>query len=361
MDRPVLATLASSFESYLSRKIGDRGSDDALARQLAQLFAMTGEDADAEALGVFDRIFGRLVEAVEADTRGYLSIQFSVMTNPPRATLLRLARDIITVARPILIHSPALAEADLVAILADTGLGHMGAVAERGDLTVTVTDIIVERGDDAVRRVLAGNHAALLSARGFRRLSLQARADERLEAVLIGRADVPDIVVRFLVRHGPGHARGRGTDVSREGEGTWTLPERPAETWALMYDFDAAEARVMALADLGHRGEPLLLRLVAEERFPEAVIVLAHLVQVRRDDMIGWLTARDAGPFLQACKTIPLEVRTVFGLLGLGPWRQMLDGRARQEAVRAYQGLEPGSARAWLAAWRRRAAAEAGR
>jgi hypothetical protein len=356
MENAIVSTLAHSLEGYLTRKVVGCETSDALARQLSMLFSMTGNDCTPGELDVFDRIFSRLIDNAEVDTRGFLSVQFSVMTNAPRTTLLRLARDVIVVARPILIHSPALTEGDLVGILKETGLGHMGAVAERADLTMTISDIIVERGDDAARRVLAANHGAQISVGGYRRLSLQARHDERLESVLIDRNDVPELVVRFLVRHGQGLARRRLDGTGADGTDADRGPVRSPDLWAAMYDFDAAEVRVAALAEQGLRGEALLLRMIAEERFAEAAIVLSHLTAVRRGDLVGWLTSPDPGPFLRAAKTLPLEVRTVFALLGMGPWRQMLDGRARQEAVRGYQALAPEAARAWLAAWRRRQA-----
>lgn len=353
-----ITTIVNSLDGYLTGRIVARESGDALIRQLSILFSIAAESCEAHDIETFDRVFSRLIEDAAVDTRGFLSIQLAAAPRAPATTIRRLAADVIEVARPILVHSPHLDDADLIRIAVQTGLAHMAAIAERAELTVTVTDVLVTSGDDEVRRKLAGNHGARLSNRSFRRLSDQARVDPGLEEALVGREDVPDIVIRFLVRHGPGRARERLGGAVAPGDGSEArepAPARSAEAWAALYDFDAAEARVAAFAEQGLRGEPLLMRMVAEERFPEAAILAARLVGVRQADMIAWLTAADPGLFLAAAKTLPLQPRTVYGLLNIGPWRQMLDGRQRQEAVRHYLALDAEAAALRLAAWRREA------
>lgn len=354
-----LATVARSVDGYLARQITTRENRDSLVRQLGLLFASAGAEFDEEALDSFDALFARLIVDAETDTRGYLALQLCTAPRAPRETVLRLARDEIAVARPILIHSVVLGPDDLVAILRDTGISHMAAVAERSDLTVEVTDVLILRGDDEIRRNVAGNHAAPVSATGYKRLSLQARDDIRLEAALIARDDVPAIVVRYLVRHGPGRAReahpegfdpatAPGDALREAGDG----PVRPVEAWYAIYDFEAAEVRVAAHAEQGLRGIALLSRLVAEERFPEAVIVVARLVGVRRVDVMVWLTARDPEAFLFAARVVPIDPRTLFALLNIGPWRHILDGRARRWALERYKGISPERAWSWLRGWR---------
>lgn len=322
------------------------------------LFSITCEMSSPEEIEEFDQIFNRLVDDAAIDTRAFLSVQFSVAPKAPRTTIRRLARDVIEVARPILVHSPHLEGADLVAVAIDAGLAHMAAIAERAELPVVVTDVLVRRGDDDLRRRVAANHGAHFSGQGFRRLSEQARTDALLEEHLVDREDLPAIMVRFLVRHGSGQARERfvagsplACDRLRRVEGMASaFPRRPLAAWLAIYDFDAAEARVAAFADHGQRGEPLLLRFVAEERFPEAAILLARMLGLGRDAVVGWMTDADPETFLVAARALPLQVRTVCGLLNIGPWRLALDGRARQAAIRGYQALDVEASRRRLAA-----------
>ncbi|MCW1844006.1 DUF2336 domain-containing protein [Prosthecomicrobium hirschii] len=355
---PSFGSLSQSLDRYLSRQVRCRNGNDALARQLSLLFSITCETSGPEEIEQFDRIFNRLVDEAAIDTRAFLSVQFSVAARAPRTTIRRLARDVIEVARPILVHSPHLDDADLIAVAVDAGLAHMAAIAERAELSVVVTDILVRRGDDDLRRKVAANHGALLSGQGFRRLSEQARTDARLEGHLVEREDLPAIVVRFLVRHGTGKAREcfatTGTLASGPVRREESLPAdfvpRSVASWLAIYDFDAAEARVAAFADHGQRGEPLLLRFVAEERFPEAAVLVARMLGVGRDAVVGWLTDADPQAFLVAARTLPLQVRTVSGLLNIGPWRQGLNGRTRQCAIRSYQALPIEACRQRLAA-----------
>lgn len=351
-----VSRVAGSVEDYLSRKVMPREGADALVRQFSLLFSITAADCGDEEIATFDRIFARLIEEAATDTRGFLSTQLSTMANAPATTVRRLARDVIEVARPILVHSPVLGDDDLVEILLEAGLAHMAAVAERAELSVVVTDVLVGRGDDTVRRMVAANHGAQLSTNGYKRLSLQAREDMRLEETLIGREDVPAIVIRFLVRHGPGKAReasrtrGAGFGFPAAGAVREPGPVRPVESWYAIYDFPTAEARVGTYAEQGLRGEPLLLRMVAEERFPECVILLARLAGLPPHEIVGHMTSRDPSAFLVAAKAIPLQVRTVFGMLKIGPWCHLLDGGARQAALRRYRTMTKEAARQLLAA-----------
>ena len=53
---------------------------------------------------------------------------------------------------------------------------------------------------------------------------------------------------------------------------------------------------------------------------------------------------------IEAKLGFPLQVRTVSGLLNIGPWRQGLNGRTRQCAIRSYQALPIEACRQRLAA-----------
>jgi hypothetical protein len=355
-----LLDLSSSLDGYLSRKVLSRDAADSLVRQLCLLMSIAGDGVGDADTNTFDHLLVRLVESAEADTRGFLAVQLSVSDRPPPATLMRLARDTIEVARPILVHSAHLTDADLVRIALETGLSQMNAIAERAELSIEITDILLMKGDDVVRRAVASNHGARISNDGFRRLAKQAVEDLRLEEALVGREDVPDLVIRFLVRNGAGYAREAFAAMERGFADMVRLPAakksplRSAEAWYGIYDFEAAEVRLAALAEQGLRGETLLLRLIAAESFPEAAVMVSRMSGVRVQDMVGWMTAADPALFLAAARLIPLPPRAVFGLLNIGPWRQQLDGRGRQAAIRQYQSLDHPAAAERVAAWRKR-------
>jgi hypothetical protein len=74
----------------------------------------------------------RLLDAVDAPTRAIVAHKLSAYPAAPRAVVLRLARDVIEVAEPVLRHSPCLPGPELVAISKECGEPHAAAIATRG-------------------------------------------------------------------------------------------------------------------------------------------------------------------------------------------------------------------------------------
>ena len=74
----------------------------------------------------------RLIDAVDVPARVVLAKRLAGYAAAPRAVVLRLAREVVEVAEPILRRSPVLTPADLAAIAAECGAGHAAAIAQRG-------------------------------------------------------------------------------------------------------------------------------------------------------------------------------------------------------------------------------------
>lgn len=329
---------------------------DRLTRSVAQLFAVVAAAASQDDLASFDRILVRIAPSASKDARLYLSDRLADVELPPRGTLLMLANDVIEVARPILVRSPALGEDDLVEIARCRGSGHMGVIAERVDLPVRVTDILVLRGDDEVRRIVAANPGAHFSDKGFSRLSLQARGDTVIEARLVRRGDLPDMVIRFLVENGSPTARealaARAEPRPRDGLGCGTLPIRAAEDgWLEAYDFEAAATVVQRIPHGANLLDGFIRRLAQADHFPEVVHVLTESTGIRLDTMKHLMVSLDTEPFAVIARALALRLDTVLELLSTGPWLHRLDGRVRDAAVSTYRGLDAEEARGRLHRW----------
>lgn len=90
------------------------------------------------------------------------AVAVSLKNSPrlPRDVARRLARDIETVALPILEFSPALSDADLVEIVRTCDAARQTAVASRSALSSFVTNAIARHGaPEAVERALANDNA----------------------------------------------------------------------------------------------------------------------------------------------------------------------------------------------------------
>lgn len=329
---------------------------DRLTRSLAQLFSAVAEGCSDEDRSSFDRILVRVAPVASPGARLYLSDRLADAELPPRGILLTLAHDAIDVARPLLARSPALGEDDLVDIARAHGPGHMGPIAERGDLTLRITDILVLRGDDEVRRIVAGNAAAPVSDKSFARLSLQAKGDALIEARLIRRGDLPDVVIRFLIDNGSAAAREALADRRmarpRQDLACGALPIRATEDgWLDPYDFDTAASVLDRLIEARMHTDIFVRRLAQGDRFAEIVHILAAVTGLGLETMKHLLVSLDTEPFAVIARALSLKTETVLELLATGPWLHRLDPRGRDAAVARYRVLDPEEARERLARW----------
>jgi hypothetical protein len=74
----------------------------------------------------------RLLDAVDVATRAIVAQKLATYPAAPRAVVLRLARDVIEVAEPMLRHSPCLPGPELAAITQECGPLYAAAIAARG-------------------------------------------------------------------------------------------------------------------------------------------------------------------------------------------------------------------------------------
>ncbi len=80
----------------------------------------------------------------------------------PRDVAMKLARDLDTIAVPVLNFSPAFTEEDLIDIVRRGGPVRQAAVAKRQNLPATVAGVLVEVGcEEAVRLTCANDNAGL--------------------------------------------------------------------------------------------------------------------------------------------------------------------------------------------------------
>jgi hypothetical protein len=141
---------------------------------------------------LFGEIFKVLVEVIDFKTRVKLSERFAVDPNTPSALARAFAAsDAAAVAAPVLTHSTALAESDLIASARTQSQDHLYAIAHRRSVSEAVTDILIERGERRVIHAIANNKGAGISDGGFGRLVQLSDGDVTLALRVGGRRDIP--------------------------------------------------------------------------------------------------------------------------------------------------------------------------
>lgn len=361
MQQSEMRSISEDLGRVVERIEGPKGLDselcERLTRSIALLWAQAADDCSPDDRASFDRILVAITPSASVDTRLFLSDRLSTAAEPPHEILLILAHDVVEVARPVLENSTALSEEELVEVARSRGHGHMEVIAERRELSIRVSDVLVLRGDDAVRRIVAGNDGARLSDKSFSRLSLQAGGDRVLALRLIRREDLPDLVVRVLVEQGWQEARAeldrRESQKTDLGRVTAVAPSIRAteDGWLDPYDFNGASTVLNRLGEVKHHLDAFVRKLAETERFPEIVHIVAAVAGLPLDTMKHVMVSLDTEPFVVVAKAIGLSSETLAELLSTGPWLHRLDGRTRNKAIAGFRAVTQDDARRRLYDW----------
>lgn len=135
-------------------------------------------------------ILMNLIRQAERDLREALSERLSTQDNIPPEIVVFLANDEISVARPVLLHSPILNDVDLMYVINARGQEHWEAIAGRDRLSPNVTERLIDTGDTTTLVRLLCNEKVALQKSAMRRLVKSAMRSEELQVPLLRRPEV---------------------------------------------------------------------------------------------------------------------------------------------------------------------------
>lgn len=161
-----------------------------LLRGVTDLFFAGGAHGPTE-LALFDDVLGQLAGEMEAAVRAELASRMALGSGAPPGLMRSLARDEIEVARPVLQHSWALSDADLLQVARTHGQDHLRAISQRHSVPALVSEAIVERGDDQTLGVLLRNEGAELSREAHEQVVDRAAANPALHEAVVTRKSLP--------------------------------------------------------------------------------------------------------------------------------------------------------------------------
>ena len=139
-----------------------------------------------------------LVREAEAAVRRALADRLAREPKAPRDLIVTLAHDDIAIARPVLLESPLLADADLIEIIHQRTLQHQLAITMRQQVSETISAALVSTGSAEVMRSLVDNPKARIARRTYEILVEHSRAVESLQAPLVRRKDLDsDLAARM--------------------------------------------------------------------------------------------------------------------------------------------------------------------
>jgi uncharacterized protein (DUF2336 family) len=291
---------------------------------------------DEQPLSEQDReIAHEILRVVAADAaevvRRALAVTLKSSPEVPRDVALKLARDVESVATPLLSFSPVFTDQELVEIIRYAGPVRQLAIAKRSTLSEVVTSTLAEHGSEVAVRAACANDNATFTENGLQRAISRFASSQHLLAAVAYRRVLPMAVAERLVGMVSDQVRDHlvnAHQVSPELAVQIAVAARERATIDLVDQAGRAsdpERFVEHLHVEGRLTPSLLLRSLAHGHmgfFEWAIAALASVPHHRT-----WLMIHDAGP---------LGLRAIYERAGL-PVRLFAAFRA---GVDAYHSME---------------------
>ena len=182
--------LIDQLENALGNKDLARRAE--VLRRVTDLFVLRSGSFSDDQIALFDVVMGRLIDNIESAARAQFGSRIAKLPDAPRGVVRLLASDhAIEVAGPLLTHSERLDVDTLVDTAKTMSQDHLLAISTRKVLVEAVTDVLVERGNNAVVSSTAHNAGAKFSEFGVSTLVRKARDDGELALCVWSRPDIP--------------------------------------------------------------------------------------------------------------------------------------------------------------------------
>jgi uncharacterized protein (DUF2336 family) len=140
-----------------------------------------------------------MAQDAELAVRRALSQSLRSAKQLPHDVALRLASDVEAVALPILISSPVLTDADLMALVKTSTSQKQEAIAGRAGVSEQLADVLVTAGSEAAVATLMGNTGAHISAASLGAAIDRFPDSDQVKTNMVHRADLPVAIAERLV------------------------------------------------------------------------------------------------------------------------------------------------------------------
>ncbi len=279
-------------------------------------FAHDGHGAGEMAL--FDEVMNRLAGDMETAVRAELSQRLAAAPAAPSNLLRSLASDHIDVARPVLEQSASLSDADLVHVARTQGQEHLRAISQRPAVSTSVTDVIVERGDDNTLGVLLTNEGATLSREAHEKVVDRAAANPALHDVVTDRQSLPIDLLNDMYFMVEAQLRDRimarnATIDPAELEAALEAGRKRVATQdgALPVDYAEAEAYIRAMKARGDITPRALAAMLRNREMTRFLLALAELAEIDFHTAKRIIDRRELDALAIVCKAADFD-RSLF-------------------------------------------------
>jgi len=282
-----------------------------LLGRIADMFYNDGRDLVAEQeMLLFASVVTRLLRDIDADGRRTFSSIVAGNEKTPHAVALSLANDDADIAAPVLQRSPQLTEDDLVEITTSRTMEHRLAISRRANITVRVTDALIDFGEVEVMHSLVENRTASMSERGFNVIADRSLTSASLREKICLRGDVPATAARKLLPFldDADRAKMEALIAANGGAVDELVREALPESSAERSDRAKRRLHIKALAaqiDGGTASLDGMLASVIAERDPfDVALLLSELTLLPEKQMVNAMVLRLSEPLMLTCKAL---------------------------------------------------------
>ena len=348
-------SLIDELETAISqRNIASRAE---ILRRITDLFAAGSANFSSEQTSLFDDVMGRLVNEIDHSARAAFGERIADLRNtPPKITRELALDDSIDVAGAVLRRSESVDEDTLITGARTKGQDHLLAISQRSQLSESVTDVLVERGDQKVVISTAANAGARFSDFGYTKLVTRSKHDNELALLVWSRREIPR---EYLLRLFESASDAVQKKFEAADRGKVDLVHEMIKQAAdqlqtslrdYSSDFASAKAQIEELHKKGELTEARLCRFAEVGKFDETVVALSLLAELPVGAIERALVHDTGDQLLVLAKSIDLSWRTARAVLGV---RSGASGEFPEYHER-FNRLRPETARAAIQFYRLR-------
>ncbi len=195
-DKPHFERLGQEDVKRLMSDPSAQTRTDTSAKLAAQFEARELSDSERR---IAEDIFRALVKDVEVRVRESLATHLKNSPDLPRDVALALAKDVDSVALPMLKFSEVLTDEDLIEIVRDQSETRQVAIAQRRAVSSRVADALIDTGNEKAVARLVANEGADLSKKSLNRVMNEYEESVAVSDSLARRPNMPASVSEHLI------------------------------------------------------------------------------------------------------------------------------------------------------------------
>ena len=344
----------------VNRNIGSRVD---VLRRITDLFVVGSGHYSDEQRALFDDVMGRLVDEIESSARAAFGARIATLADaPPKVSRALALDDSIEVAGPLLAQSEQLDDETLVESAKTKSQGHLLAISRRKLLSESITDVLVERGNQQVVVSTAGNSGAQFSQVGYLTLVKRSEIDDKLALTIWSRPEIPHehLLTLFAIASDVVRSRLEAADRSKAALIREMVKrasdEIQKQARARSPEFAAVQARIQQLHQTGALTEDRLREFAKAGSFDATAVGLALLSDLPIGAIERTLVHEHSDQLLVLAKSIDLSWDTTKAILLMQATTKIKNSSSYEleHSLSSFNKLKPETARTAIQFYRLR-------